>query len=253
MPLLAASEPAAYSLVLPKGRSPFVLTCDHASRRIPQALGTLGLSQEALSTHVAWDIGAAGVAHRLSALLDAPLVLQGYSRLVIDCNRPPGVPSSIPVLSEKTSIAGNLDLTPSRIAERQQEIFDPYHAAIGSILDARVREGMPTLLVAIHSFTPMYHDVARPWHTGLMYRHDKRLAQALLGLLRAEGGLCVGDNEPYAITEITDYTLPFHGEKRGLAHVGIEIRQDLIGHEAGQVEWAERFARLLSRAARQVS
>lgn len=249
MPLLAAGEPAAYSVVLPEGRSRFVLTCDHASRRIPQSLGTLGLSQEALSTHVAWDIGAAGVAHRLSALLDAPLVLQGYSRLVIDCNRPPGVPSSIPVLSEKTSIAGNLDLTPSHIAERQQEIFDPYHAAIGSILDARRREDMPTLLVAVHSFTPVFHDVARPWHTGLMYRHEKRLAQVLLGLLREDGGLCVGDNEPYAITETTDYTLPFHGEKRGLAHVGIEIRQDLIGHEAGQMEWAERLARLLTRAA----
>lgn len=249
MPLLAASEPAPCSVVRPKGRSSFVLTCDHASRRIPQALGTLGLSQEALSTHVAWDIGAAGVAHRLSALLDAPLVLQGYSRLVIDCNRPPGVPSSIPVLSEKTSIAGNLDLTAPHIAERQQEIFDPYHAAIGSILDARLHEGRPTLLVALHSFTPVYHDVARPWHTGLMYRHDKRLAHALLGLLLEDTALCVGDNEPYAITETTDYTLPFHGEKRGLPHVGIEIRQDLIGHEDGQVAWAERLARLLVRAA----
>lgn len=252
MTLLAAGEPAAYSVLLPQGRSKFVLTCDHASRRIPHALGTLGLSREALSTHVAWDIGAAGVARRLSASLEAPLVLQGYSRLVIDCNRPPGVPSSIPALSEKTSIAGNDGLTPEAVADRQREIFAPYHAAIGSILDERAREHLPTLLVAVHSFTPVYHDVARPWHTGLMYRHDKRLAHALLALLRADAALCVGDNEPYAITDTTDYTLPCHGERRGLAHVGIEIRQDLIGHEAGQVEWAERLARLLMLAAGQL-
>ena len=249
MPLLAAGEPAACSVVLSGGQSRFVLTCDHASRRIPQALGTLGLSDEELSTHVAWDIGAAAVAHRLSALLDAPLVLQGYSRLVIDCNRPPGVPSSIPVLSEKTVIAGNQGLTPAAITARLQEIFEPYHTAIGALLDARLRATQPTLVVAVHSFTPVYQDVARPWHTGLMYRHDTRLAHVLLGLLREESALCVGDNEPYAITDTTDYTLPFHGEKRGLAHVGIEIRQDLIGHERGQVEWAERLARLLGRAA----
>jgi predicted N-formylglutamate amidohydrolase len=249
MPLLAADEPAAFSVVRPDGLSPFVLTCDHASRRIPASLAMLGLSQEALSTHVAWDIGAAGVANRLSALLDAPLVLQGYSRLVIDCNRPPGVPSSIPALSEKTTIAGNLNLTPLAIAERQHEIFEPYHAAIGSILGARLRGAKPTLIVAVHSFTPVYHDVARPWHTGLMYRHDSRLAMALLRLLREDSALCVGDNEPYAITDTTDYTLPFHGEKRGLAHVGIEIRQDLVGHDVGQQEWAERLARLLTRAA----
>lgn len=249
MSLLAADEPAAYSVVRPSGRSRFVLTCDHASRRIPRSLGTLGLSEEELVTHVAWDIGAAGVANRLSALLDASLVLQGYSRLVIDCNRPPGVPTSIPVLSEKTMIPGNQDLTPTAIAERQQGIFDPYHSAIEAILDRRLRDARPTLVIAVHSFTPVYHDYVRPWHTGLMYRHDPRLAHSLLGLLREEGGLCVGDNEPYAITETTDYTLPFHGEKRGLAHVGIEIRQDLIGHDAGQQEWADRLARLLPRAA----
>ncbi|MEQ1579713.1 MAG: N-formylglutamate amidohydrolase [Steroidobacteraceae bacterium] len=249
MPLLAADEPAAFSVVRPEGRSRFVLACDHASRRIPRSLGTLGLSPEERSTHVAWDIGAAGVANRLSAILDAPLVLQGYSRLVIDCNRPPGAPTSIPASSEKTVIAGNHDLTPAATAARQNEIFEPYHAAIGSILDRRLRNAQPALIVAVHSFTPVYHDVPRPWHTGLMYRHDPRLAHALLGLLREGGALCVGDNEPYAITETTDYTLPFHGEKRGLPHVGIEIRQDLVGHDAGQQEWAERLARLLTRAA----
>lgn len=249
MSLLAADEPAAFSVVRPEGRSRFVLTCDHASRRIPHVLGTLGLSQEELSTHVAWDIGAAGVANRLSAILDAPLVLQGYSRLVIDCNRPPGVPTSIPALSEKTVIPGNHDLAPAAVAARQNEIFEPYHAAIGSILDRRLRDARMTLIVAIHSFTPVYHDVPRPWHTGLMYRHDPRLARVLMGLLREDKALCVGDNEPYAITETTDHTLPFHGEKRGLAHVGIEIRQDLVGDAKGQQEWAERLARLLTLAA----
>jgi predicted N-formylglutamate amidohydrolase len=249
MALLATDEPEAFSIVRSRGRSPFVLTCDHASRRIPRVLGTLGLTDAELATHVAWDIGAAEVALRLSALLDAPLVLQGYSRLVIDCNRPPGVPSSIPLLSEKTVIPGNHQLSSDAVADRQRTLFDPYHGAITSILDARQRESRTTVLVAIHSFTPVYHDVARPWHTGLMYRHDTRLAHALLALLREERTLCVGDNEPYAITETTDYTLPFHGEKRGLPHVGIEMRQDLVGHEAGQAEWAERLARLLPRAA----
>jgi len=207
------------------------------------------LNEHDLSTHVAWDIGAAGVATRLSTLLDAPLVLQGYSRLVIDCNRPPGAPTSIPALSERTTIPGNRDLKAADMTDRHRCIFDPYHAAISSILDARQRDGLPTMLVAVHSFTPVYHDFVRPWHSGLMYRHDTRLAHALLGLMREDTALCVGDNEPYAITDTTDYTLPFHGERRGLAHVGIEIRQDLVGHDAGQEEWAGRLATLLPRAA----
>jgi predicted N-formylglutamate amidohydrolase len=246
MPLLQADEPAAVSVVRPHGKSRIVLACDHASRRIPQTLGTLGLSEAELATHIAWDIGAAGVAGALSALLDATLILQGYSRLVIDCNRPPGVPSSIPVLSERTSIPGNLDLTPAAIACRRQEIFEPYHHELRAVLDQRQAEDKTTLLVAVHSFTPVYHGAVRPWHVGLMYRHDARMADTLSRLLRRDGSLTVGDNEPYAISDATDYTLPMHGESRGIAHVGIEIRQDLIASVAGQHAWGQRLAALLT-------
>jgi predicted N-formylglutamate amidohydrolase len=229
--MLNPNEPAALTIERPQGKSDFLLVCDHASRLIPRSLGTLGLDEVHLASHVAWDIGAAGVARRLSSLLDATLILQNYSRLVIDCNRPPGSATSIPVRSEYARVAGNEALTPDAARERAAAVFTP------------------TLLVAVHSFTPVYLGKARPWHVGLMYRHDRRLGRALLEHLRADADLCVGDNEPYAISDTTDYTLPFHGEARRIAHVGIEIRQDLVAEETGQVAWAARLAQLLSRAA----
>jgi predicted N-formylglutamate amidohydrolase len=247
MTLLAANEPPALAIERPEGASDFVFCCDHASRRIPQSLGTLGLDETHLAAHVAWDIGAAQVARRMSASLDATLVLQNYSRLVIDCNRPPGAPSSIPTQSEYARIAGNENLSVDAVAERVAAIFTPYHAALRDLLDERRDTGRRTLLVAVHSFTPVYLSKARAWHTGLMYRHDRRLGVALLELLRREADLNVGDNEPYAISDSTDYTLPFHGESRQIAHVGIEIRQDLIADDAGQQAWATRLSSLLTQ------
>jgi predicted N-formylglutamate amidohydrolase len=249
MPLLAADEPPPFTIVRPQGTADFVLACDHASRRIPKALGTLGLSDADLTTHVAWDIGAARVAEHIAAELDATLILQGYSRLVIDCNRPPGAPTSIPPRSERTEIPGNVGLALEDIAARRVEIFEPYHSALRAILDERAGQGRRTLLVAVHSFTPVYHGVERPWHVGLMYRHDTRIADKLIRLLRQDEGLTVGDNEPYAITDVTDYTLPTHGESRGIAHVGIETRQDLITNARGQKEWGERLAVCLAKTA----
>ena len=237
----------------PQGKSEFLLVCDHASRLIPRSLGTLGLDEVQLASHVAWDIGAASVARKLSALLDATLVLQNYSRLVIDCNRPPGSPTSIPTQSEYARITGNDGLTPATVNERVVAIFTPYHAAVTALLDRRRDASRRTLLVAVHSFTPIYLGKARPWHTGLMYRHDRRLGRSLLERLRADTELTVGDNEPYAISDTTDYTLPAHGESRQLAHVGIEIRQDLVADEAGQTAWAARLAQALTQAASQLS
>jgi predicted N-formylglutamate amidohydrolase len=226
------------------GSSPFLLTCDHYGRALPRRLGDLGLPAGELERHIAWDVGIAGVADALANHLGAHLIAQRYSRLVIDCNRPPEAPSSIPRLSEATAIPGNADLSREAAQARRQAIFDPYHRCIAEVIDQRLRDGVPTVLVALHSFTPVYHGVARPWHIGTLYHRDTRLPPLLLKGLRAEPGLVVGDNEPYAVDDDTDYTIPVHGEKRGLINTGIEIRQDLITEPAGQREWADRLARI---------
>jgi predicted N-formylglutamate amidohydrolase len=226
------------------GRSPFLLTADHYGRRLPNRLGDLGVSESDLTQHVAWDIGIAGVAERLAKMLDAHLVAQRYSRLVIDCNRPPDAASSIPTISEATAIPGNEGLSAEDRNTRRREIFDPYHRRIDDVIDRRAHAKQPTVLVALHSFTPVYAGVARPWHIGTLYHRDTVLPRRLLGHLRAESGLVVGDNEPYAVSDLTDYTIPVHGEARGLFNTGIEIRQDLIADPAGQQQWAERLARI---------
>ena len=226
------------------GASPFLLTCDHYGRAIPDALGDLGLPESELTRHIAWDIGIAGVAERMSKALGAHLIAQRYSRLVIDCNRPPDVASSIPALSEATTIPGNAGITPQQADARRRAIFEPYHRRIDDVIGARIRDGRMTMLMSLHSFTPVYAGVARPWHIGTLYHRDKTVAPLLLKLLRAEGDLVAGDNQPYAVSDLTDYTIPVHGEARGLMNTGIEIRQDLIADEAGQMQWAERLTRL---------
>jgi predicted N-formylglutamate amidohydrolase len=228
------------------GRSPFLLTCDHYGRSIPHILGDLGLPASELARHIAWDIGIAGVAAALSNHLDAHLIAQRYSRLVIDCNRPPEAPSSIPRTSEATIIPGNEGLAREAAEVRRRSIFDPYHRRIREAIERRLRDGVPTVLVSLHSFTPVYAGIARPWHIGTLYHRDLRLPPLLLKLLRLEPDLVVGDNEPYAVSDETDYTIPVHGEARGLMNTGIEIRQDLIADAAGESEWAERLARILT-------
>ncbi|WP_029082026.1 N-formylglutamate amidohydrolase [Bradyrhizobium sp. th.b2] len=227
------------------GRSPFLFTCDHYGRLIPSPLGDLGLPASELARHIAWDIGIAGVAEQLSDRLNAHLIAQRYSRLVIDCNRPPHVASAIPLISEATTVPGNEGLSREAAEMRRAQIFDPYHRRIDEIIDARARQGMPTVLVSLHSFTPVYAGIARPWHIGTLYHRDTVLPPLLLKQLRNEGDLVVGDNEPYAVSDETDYTIPAHGEKRGLMNSGIEIRQDLICDQAGETAWAERLARVL--------
>jgi predicted N-formylglutamate amidohydrolase len=226
------------------GRSPFLLTCDHYGRLIPRRLGDLGLPESELTRHIAWDIGIAGVAEALSSHLDAHLIAQRYSRLVIDCNRPPASASSIPRLSEATTIPGNEAMAGDDAESRRAAIFDPYHRRIADVIEKRLRDGVPTVLVSLHSFTPVYAGVERPWHIGTLYHRDTRLPPLLLKLLRGEPDLVVGDNEPYAVSDETDYTIPVHGEARGLMNTGIEIRQDLIADQAGQKQWADRLARI---------
>jgi predicted N-formylglutamate amidohydrolase len=243
--LLASDEPAPFEAVEGQATSPFVLLCDHASPRIPRALESLGLPAHELTRHIAWDIGAAGLARELAHALGAILILQSYSRLVIDCNRPLGHGDSIAVRSEDTEIPGNHGVSPAEASARAERIFEPYHARIRAELDARAARRQPTVLVFVHSFTPVYRGVPRAWHAGVLYHRDTRLARPMLDALRREAGLIVGDNEPYAASPLTDYGLVEHGERRGLPHVELEVRQDLIGDAAGQRAWAERLTRLL--------
>jgi len=246
--LLQDDDPAPVRVLREAARSDLFLTADHAGRTIPRNLRQLGLPDSELDRHIAWDIGIAGVTERLSAALDATAVLQTYSRLVIDCNRDPSVPSSIPEISETTDIPGNRGLSAAARAVRRSEIFEPYHARIGALLDARQAAAQRTVYVAMHSFTPVFKGESRAMQVGVLYNRDVRLAAIMLELLRAEGDLVVGDNAPYAVSDVTDYGVPVHAERRGLPHVEIEIRQDLIADEAGQAQWAARFARLLQAA-----
>ena len=246
--LLDPDEPKPVILDNEAGRSVFFLTCDHAGRGIPRRLGQLGLPESETRRHIALDIGIGEVGRQLSQQLDATVVLQTYSRLVIDCNRDPNVPSSIPEISETTEIPGNRRLTEAARAARIDAIFRPYHDTIAAALDRRKAAGRASVLVALHSFTPVFKGVARPWHAAVLYNRDARLARALFELLSAEDGLILGDNEPYAVSDLTDYTIPIHGERRGLAHVEIEIRQDQVDERSGQRDWAERLARLLPAA-----
>ena len=248
--LLEPDEPDPVIIAHADGASPFFLTCDHAGRRIPKALGDMGLPAAEFDRHIAWDIGAAAVSRLVSGTLNAALVEQVYSRLVIDCNRDPTVPSAIPEISELTPIPANVGISPAERHARIEDVFAPYQAAITGLLDRRAGEGRETLLVAMHSFTPVFKGFVRPWHVGVLYNRDPGLALILIDLFGKEGDLVVGDNEPYHVSDATDYGIPVHGERRKIPHVEIEIRQDLIADEKGQRAWAERLIRLLPRARR---
>jgi predicted N-formylglutamate amidohydrolase len=246
--LLTAEDPSPVQVLRPEAPSDIFLTADHAGRMIPRVLGDLGVPEMERLRHIAWDIGIAGVTERLSALLNATAVLQTYSRLVIDCNRDPSWPSAMPAVSEYTSIPGNASLTQTDRSARTEAIFTPYHDRIAALLDARAHRR--TILVAMHSFTPSFKGESRAMQVGILFDQDVRLARIMIDLLRAEGDLIVGENAPYALAPDSDYSVPTHAAKRGLPHLEIEIRQDLITDQDGQKAWAERFARLLTAASR---
>ena len=246
---MSETDPPAYTVVNPHGHSRVVLLCEHASNYIPPRFANLGLPPGQLRRHIAYDIGGAAVARGVAERLDAVLVLSGYSRLLIDCNRPLSHPTSIPVRSEDVDIPGNVGLTPEQRAERDRLCFAPFREKVAEVLDTRLREGRPTVLIGMHSFTPVFHGVARPWHAGVLWLQSEALARLLLAGLRADPSLVVGDNEPYRVTLEGDYTVPWVGEARGIATALFEVRQDLIEHEAGQREWAERLAGVLTPVA----
>lgn len=247
--LLGPDDPAPFAVHRPDGRSPFLLTCDHAGRAVPRWLGDLGVAAAEWERHIAWDIGASGMAQVMADALDAWLICQTYSRLVIDCNRPFTSPGSIPLRSECTDVPGNAGLDAEQIAARRSEVFAPYHQRTVEELERRAASGRATVLVTVHSFTPAYLGEARPWQLGVLYQRDARLAAPLIRRMRADGW-CVGDNQPYAVSDSSDYAVPVYGERRGLPHVELEVRQDLIATEAGQRLWGNRIAGWLLQAAR---
>ena len=238
-PLLGPNDPPPFTLFNPDGQAPVVVVCDHASNAIPTVLGQLGLGPAELAQHIAWDIGAGRVARLLAARLDAPGVMGGYSRLVVDCNRAPGDPTSIVEVSDGIVIPGNRNLDDAQADARVNAVFWPYHHAITQALAHRWRHGRgrAPALIAIHSFTPGMNGFQRPWHLGVLWNRDPRLAKPLLARFGADPALCVGDNQPYSGRNV-GFTMDTHGGAAGLPHVEVEIRQDLIDDDAGCESWA---------------
>lgn len=233
-----------------EGGGPIVFVCDHASNFFPAPYDTcLGVSESDKSAHIAWDPGALGVARGLAARLNAPLVHTTVSRLIIDCNREEDRVDLIPSLSETTRITGNEDLSTEEKTFRLDLAHRPFHEAIDRVLDMRKTRGLPTAVVSIHSFTPVYKGTARPWEIGLISDRDRRLADPVLADLRARGDLTVGDNEPYAPSDGVYYTIRRHGEDRQLPCLMIEIRNDEVKTSAEENRWSDMLAPMLERAA----
>ena len=235
----------AFRLFNEEGSSPCVLVCEHASRYIPPRYAGLGLPETELTRHIAWDIGAGNVALRLSEHLDASLILANYSRLLIDLNRPPRSATSIPRISEATVIPGNINLPEEEVQHRIDNYFVPFQTRLARLLDARLAGGKPTIIIGVHSFTPVYKNVPRPWHAGILFRRSQSFGTALANALGGEAAM-IAANQPYQIDDKSDYTVPVHGEARGLDSVLVELRQDLIADDAGAAEWARRLSTALT-------
>lgn len=228
------------------GRSPYMLICEHGANRLPKSLGRLGLAESDLQRHIAWDIGAERVARLLSRLIDAPLLLQRYSRLAYDCNRPPDSPDAMPEVSETTVIPGNRQLTAAQKLARTREIYRPFHNAVADLLDCRAAAGQKSLVVSIHSFTPVYKGKERRVELGVLHDRDTALSSRLINSFP---NIDARLNEPYGPKDGVLHTLNLHASPRGLRHAMIEIRNDLIANERGQDEWAQRLSVALIQAA----
>lgn len=240
-----ATDPPPARITNADGASRYLLIGDHAGNAVPAALGMLGLERAELERHIGWDIGVAGLGRALAATLDAAFVEQRYSRLVVDCNRGPDARDAVPEVSDGTRVPGNAHLTPQQRAARFAAIHEPYHRTIADALARRDADGRPTVLVALHSFTPAMAGRTRPWHVGVLHHlGDTRFAMDVLSRLRAEQDLVVGDNEPYRM-EGTDYSVPRHAYP-ARPYLELEIRQDLLADEHGRREWNARIARILS-------
>ncbi|NJC05734.1 putative N-formylglutamate amidohydrolase [Sphingomonas kaistensis] len=235
----------------PAAPSPFLLLGDHAGNLIPRGMADLGLDEGERTRHIAWDIGIAALGTALSERLDATFIHQTYSRLVIDCNRRPGAPDSIPPVSDGTAIALNAALDGAGAAARAEAIHAPYQAAIADDIERRLAAGQETFLIALHSFTPSMRGIDRPWKVGILHdAGDSRFARAMLAFFAQDPDLMAGDNEPYSM-DIIDYTIPTHAYERRLPYAEIEIRQDLLADDAGIAAWCDRVEQALAYARRE--
>lgn len=235
-----------FELVNPGGEARAILTCDHAGNYVPPSFDALGLSPSQLTQHIAWDIGAAEVTRRLATNLDAPAILATHSRLFVDPNRKLGSPESIIKVSDGIEIPGNQNVTPEEATLRAELAFWPYHHEIEKALVLAEHRVGVVAQIAVHSFTPVMAGYERPWHIGVLYDRDERLARPLLEALGADDATCVGDNQPYSATHPPGYGFEAYGTSAGRPHVMIEIRQDLIDTEAGAAAWADRLSEALS-------
>ena len=245
-PMIEAHETQAVIMLSGKAEAGVIVLCDHASATLPERYGTLGLPPSQLLRHIAYDIGAEGVTRALATRLNAPALLTRVSRLLIDPNRGLDDPTLIMRISDGAVIPGNRHLDATERDDRVSRYYTPYHSAIATLIDQCLAHGVPPILVSIHSFTPIWKGAQRPWHVGILWDKDPRLAQALLSAFASDPTLVVGDNEPYSGVLKGD-TLWQHGSQRGLAHAIIEVRQDLISTPQGQLEWADRIALILER------
>lgn len=250
--LLTPSDPPAYRIAHPHGAALGMIVCDHASNRVPRQLGDLGLTKDCLNFHISYDIGAEGVADRLAAALDMPAAISGYSRLVIDINRPTDDFTSIREISDGHIVPGNKNLCPNDQQNRIDELFHPYHEAVEDILKAKqaaaAQAGIESpVVISVHSCTDEMRGAKRPWHIGVLYNRDERIAHAVIKALRDQNpDLSIGDNKPYSGKDAYGYTIERHALPFGIPNVLFEVRQDLIGDEAGQELYASILGKALS-------
>lgn len=237
-PLLGPNDPPPVEIFNRDGATPVLFICDHASAALPESLGLLGLQTADMSRHIAIDIGADSLTRQLTKHFDAQAVFAGYSRLVIDCNRDPDDHTSIREISEHTVVSGNRNLSPADRERRVEALFRPYHAAVADCIAEYTACGITPAIVAIHSFTPVYRGLGRPWHVGILSNRDRRLADPIIAALSADESLVVGDNQPYSGLDFAGYTIEVHAIAAGFPNVMIEVRQDLVATDADVARWA---------------
>ncbi|CAN7326801.1 N-formylglutamate amidohydrolase [Pararhizobium sp. LjRoot235] len=253
MKLLTEAEGSPVAVENPEALSPLLLVCEHASRHLPEKMGTLGLSPDALSSHIAWDPGALAVSQLLVKSLDAALVYQRFSRLVYDCNRPPEAEAAMPSVSEVFEIPGNAAISAAERAARTDALYVPFRDELADFIAARKASGRLPVLVTMHSFTPVYHGRQRDVEVGILHDTDKRLAASMLEVAERTKRFDVRRNEPYGPADGVTHTLIEHGVKNGLLNVMIEIRNDLIQDEAGQKVMAGYLTGLLGESLQALS
>ncbi|TCU25478.1 putative N-formylglutamate amidohydrolase [Rhizobium azibense] len=246
--ILSEADGNCVGIERPRGKSPLLVICEHASRALPEQLGDLGLSEEALNSHIAWDPGALAVARAISTALDATLVFQRFSRLIYDCNRPPESPGAMPETSEIYAIPGNRNLSAKERQARTEALYRPFHDAVRDLIKDRQARGQETVIVTVHSFTPVYNGKERAVELGILHDADSRLADRMLAAAADAPLYKTERNEPYGPEDGVTHTLILHGLSNGLRNVMIEVRNDLISEDVGQGVMADYLTGLLQQS-----